>query len=184
MATQDRQLPTTIENLLIAILLLAMLVSCKRTSSSSDYSFLPKIVLPSGEMPVYRDGKLRMERMVSGDGTFIHYIDRDACSACSMKSAYQWDDLMEEVGDSLKVVTIVTPDEESIGDLVSVLGGYYVGYPVFFDVDGEFERLNLSLLGRVSHDFLTDSENRICLAGNPLTDKGVRKKLSRLLRDR
>lgn len=105
----------------------------------------------------------------------ILYFGSGDCSTCALQQFYQWDGMMDHIGrDHVEYFYILRPDGNSeLNLLVDALNQSYFSLPVLFDERGLFEQENVSLglLGS-SVGFLTDSDGKILVAGNPAADGG------------
>ncbi len=115
------------------------------------------------------------------DWRIVVYTDSTGCSECKLRNLVLWKDVIR-ANDSLSVpagiVFVFHP--KKVRELGFMLKNYEFDYPVYYDLEGEFERLNPGLPKDVRfHTFLLDPQNRVAVVGSPVRNE----KLWKLYRD-
>lgn len=121
-----------------------------------------------------------LKNLPKSDYTIINYIDSSDCVACNLYTL-EWKFFMEEIESSsphkVTLVVYVLPQEKDrTSDLKWILIGDDFNYPVCFDKENNFARINQLPVEKMFHTFLLDADYKIVLVGNPITHPSIREK--------
>lgn len=119
-------------------------------------------------------------RIVDRDSIYIQkrqkpnivvYYNLQGCSSCKLKELLEWKILLNSI-DSLKseefyikfVMNVGNQQNKVTVDLIA----YDFRYSVFYDLKGNFEKLNKLPWDPIYHTFLLDKNNKVILVGSPI----------------
>ena len=103
------------------------------------------------------------------------YNNSKGCSPCKMKDLIDWRELIlaaDSIFPTGKVKFIhIFNVSERMGNLDADLKAYKFNFPVYYDMHGDFEKINPLPENEVFHTMLLDKHNRVVLAGSPIRNQ-------------
>lgn len=109
----------------------------------------------------------------------IIYSDSLICSSCRLKKMEQWNQFfsrLKEYKRGISVCLIFYPASINVNAVLLALETHRPICPVYIDTVGIFHQSNPHLTGNpLLHTFTLDSENNVCLVGNPMENAQIEK---------
>ncbi len=105
----------------------------------------------------------------------VLHVDSTGCSQCKLQLSH-WKIMMEEFeihNDSLAFFYIV--HTKNIRQMAIICKQNKFNHPLFYDINGEMEKLNHFNKNEEFRCFLLDSNNQVIILGNPINNPAIRK---------
>lgn len=134
-----------------------------------------EIVIPDSLVCRIQDTPIDYD-MSDADYKIITYIDSAGCVPCRMKLA-SWKEIINEykgLSDSEIEFLMIINAPAKRRDLKIILSQYDFTYPVMFDPDNDFRRMNSISDDQEFHTLLLDLNNEVIGVGNPAENPKIR----------
>lgn len=154
-----------LKKVLITISILILIFnSCKKSTYSDHLNFIAEKFI--GKSIIIPDNMCASFSMLNFKNfTIITYIDSSECTSCSLEcikrfSLYDFDQLYTE-----HLLVVRSVDEIKIKE---ILNNLFIDYPVIYDRNGEFKKLNKFLSESIFKTFVIDKCKSIVWLGSPI----------------
>jgi len=109
----------------------------------------------------------------------VSYTTSFLCTECNLGILEKWKKMIEEIisdfGNKVDFVFIFDQRKKDEAELTKLLKEFYFDHPVYYDLEGYFMKQNVFIPPNpLYHTFLTDTDNKIILVGNPLQGRSVK----------
>lgn len=124
-----------------------------------------------------RDGRSSIARIPKEAAILIHFVSPEECSECIISHISEESSLFElgrETG-SFEYMIILSPTYENSESVINRLYHEHFPYPVFWDSNGSFNRINNIPQAPQFHTFLINESRRPVFVGNPLVNETLMK---------
>ena len=104
----------------------------------------------------------------------VLHVDSTGCSECKLQ-LYAWKKFMEEFqtcSDSLAFIYVI--QNKNIRKIAILCRQNKFNYPIFYDLDGEMDKINKLHKNEKYRCFLLDQDNRIKVLGNPINNLAIK----------
>lgn len=162
---------------LITLLMIVLISSCAIDSQKEYEGVLSEWV---GKEIIFPDSMKTADKSMwskeRSDFTIVSYYDSVGCTGCRMKLA-DWNRLMTRIDsmDNDKVVDLIIVANSTNSDELSYLKRYNgFRHILIADPHDELNRLNQFPDNHELQCFLLDSDNRVILVGNPVSNKKIK----------
>ena len=136
-----------------------------------------EIVLPSDLMKIC-EGKCEFNYLFDHSFFYVVYHGPEECSQCEISHLYEMLPLFDLSADypKMEVVIVFSPSAEEMTSVVSSLVESRFEHPVFVDVTGVFQTMEIPQ-ERKYHHFLLNDKNHPIIVGNVLASEKLMKML-------
>ena len=162
-----------------------ILIGCKNENTAIKEAG-KTILLPSELGESIQGSEFRLKDLDNQGIKVISHLNA-GCTTCYTKLK-AWKSLIREWKQEYDLTYIFiakgTPENRSLKPMLDYMVNERIkfSYPVFYDENGEFEKLNLEFLhGDLFETFLLDRDNNILLQGSPLSTKSLEKEYHEIL---
>lgn len=117
----------------------------------------------------------------------IVYLDSYVCTTCAIKNMItRWADvekMEEEYNGILQFVFIVSPGNNDINDVSSILHQNHFHHSIYWDYSDAFIKANPHIpLKGAYHTFLLDEKDSVVLVGSPIDNKKINDLLKKVIK--
>lgn len=112
---------------------------------------------------------------LQSDYKVVVYADAVGCISCKLKLS-KWKKIISELGEvsDCKISFLFYLYPNSKEEIVDILEQNHFNYPVCFDFDDSFNKLNKLPDNEKFHVLLLDGENKVILMGNPVNNSKIK----------
>lgn len=114
------------------------------------------------------------EKLISTKYKVLIYIDSLGCTPCKLQLD-EWNQMINEtrkINESVSFLFYINVNDYKIVE-ESVRMSMF-DYPLIYDIDNEINHLNQLSNNPQFHVFLLDSNNKVLLVGNPISNQGIK----------
>lgn len=159
-----------------------VLPACKGKTVKSELKAIlgQEVQIPDNLRCVINGQDSLMTNFGRADIKIVVYYDSVGCTPCHIKGLSKWYQMINtsvaSTSSNLDLYFIFTPPKSEMEKMVLLSKATCPDYPVFFDEESSFLKLNPALPNnRLYHTFLLDKNNRIVLVGSPFISDSFEK---------
>jgi len=168
--------------LFINLFVLVFILSCNKSKNSIvDDWYQKKIQIPEGLNFKSIDHDTKRFQVLSHKFKILYYLDSLGCTTCRLKlSAWKsYIDSCKFRGYDVGFIFVV--EVRKVEEFENKLFMHHFTYPIIYDPNGEFDKINKLPKEEKFRTFLLDARNRVILIGSPITNDKIRKLYSEIL---
>lgn len=161
---------------IITIILIFLVLSCQTAEEKSNRQIIKQwtnkeVILPNTLKCKYVGQDTLCNHLFEKKYKILLYVDSVECTPCRLQ-LYEWHKKIKETklySDSLAFLLIVNTRNPKLIDIL--VQKNHFDYPIFFDKNGNMQKINHFPEDPYFQTFLLNQENKILLIGNPNNNK-------------
>ena len=170
---------------LACIVLCFFFYSCQNRKDNNimkqvSYWLQKEIVFPQNSVfTVFGEDTVNMQ--IGNSYKIVSYVDSIGCVSCKLQLK-AWEKFIYELGEQKEKIVLFYMHPYVLKEIQFILKREQFDYPVCFDMDDSFNKLNHLSSNMLFQTFLLDKDNKIVAIGNPIHNFKVRELYLKIIR--
>lgn len=159
---------------IIMLFIVIILISCKKEDVSNTVQSMigKEIKIPLGMLCTMNGDSINRFDLLNRKTKVISYINEGDCMGCELSILLHWKRIIPEFNKyNTSVVFIISTS--NINKTNSALRQLSIDYPIFYDVEKSFFKMNDIIIDKRLNTFLISENNEILIIGNPVHNKKI-----------